>query len=217
MNRVYTDVANNMKKLLQILFLTQFILLSCNSKTEKKAELKKPVSTESLSQTIKVSETEKDKTVEIDTAKIKKYAQQILDNKIYPSDDNETFECINQLFAENQKDINFYFNVFRVIVKKSDGALSEAIGQYVMSFLRSNPDFFIEKYSEFDSDEKNKFVGFMAYEFYFSETDYKTEINEYFAKVSNGIKSESETKTKTKFLTELKESVIKETESIINE
>jgi hypothetical protein len=179
--------------------------------------LKKPVSTESLSQTIKVSETEKDKTVEIDTAKIKKYAQQILDNKIYPSDDNETFECINQLFAENQKDINFYFNVFRVIVKKSDGALSEAIGQYVMSFLRSNPDFFIEKYSEFDSDEKNKFVGFMAYEFYFSETDYKTEINEYFAKVSNGIKSESETKTKTKILTEMKESVIKETESIINE
>ncbi len=204
-----------MKKLLQIILLTQFILLSCNSKTEKKAELKKPISTESLSQNIKVSEIEKNNTVEIDTAKIKKYAIQILENKVYPSDDDETFECINQLFAENQKDLNFYFKVFRVIVKKSDGALSEAIGQYVMSFLRSNPDFFIEKYSKFNSDEKNKFIGFMAYEFYFSETDYKTEISEFFAKVSNEIKSKSE--SKTKILSEIKESVTKETENIINE
>jgi uncharacterized membrane-anchored protein YjiN (DUF445 family) len=204
-----------MKKLLQILFLVQFTFLSCNSRTEKKTELKKPTITENLSSVnqIKVSQTEKEKEAKIDTAKIKKYAQQILENKIYPSDDDETFGCMNQLFTENQKDLNLYFNVFRVIVKKSDGALSEVVGQYILNFLKSNPDFFIKQYSEFDSEEKNRFTGFMAYEFYFSETDYKAEIDEFFTKVSNGIKSESE----TRILTEIKESVKKETESIINE
>lgn len=73
----------------------------------------------------------------------------------------------------------------------------------------------IQKYLEFELAEQNKFIGFMAYEFYFSRTDYKAEIAEFFKKVNNGIKSKSE--TKTQILTEMEKSVTKETERIINE
>lgn len=204
-----------MKTLLLILLLSQFILLSCNSKKEKETESEKPVITATYSHVIDNSEIEEDEISKIDTTKIREYAQQILENKIVPSDNDETFECLNQLFVENQKDLNFYFNVFRVIVKKSDGALSEVIGQYIIRFLRSNPDFFIEKYSKFDSDEKDEFIGFMAYEFCFSDKDYKTEISDFFAEVSTGIKSKSE--SKTKILSEMQELVTKETGRIINE
>jgi hypothetical protein len=204
-----------MKKLLQLILFIQFALLSCNSKTEKKTESKKSYSTEKVKQNREVNEIEENKTVKVDTAKIKKYAQQILENKISPSDDDETFECMNQLLIENQKDLDFYFNVFRVIVKKSDGALSEVIGQYVMGLLKSKPDFFIEQYSEFKLEEQQRFIEFMAYEFYFTEPEHIAEINQYFTEVNSRIKQNTE--PKRKYLNSIKELTKVATEKIIEE
>lgn len=202
-----------MKKRLRILFLVQFIFFSCYPKTTKKNELGSSICTKisSYSDQTNISIIK----IKIDSTKIKKYAQGILDNRIEPSDNNETFECINQLFAEKEKDLNFYFEVFRVIAKKSDGALSEVIGQYVVKFLKFDPDFFIEKYSKFDTDEKNRFIGFIAYEFYAPETDYKAKMDLFFSGINNEIKSQSD--SEMKILTEMKKSVTKETERITNE
>ena len=201
-----------MKKLLQILFLVQFILISCEKKSEKKASNKKVVIEKSLTK-------EETKTVEseskIDTTKIRKYAESILKNKIYPSDNDETFECIKQMFTEDQNDLEFYFKVFRVIVEKSDGALSEAIGLEIMNFIKYNPDFFIEKYSEFKLEEKQRFIGFMAYEFYFTEPEHKVEIERYFTEINTKIKQSTE--PKRKYLNSIKELTKIETEKIINE
>ena len=150
-----------------------------------------------------------------DKTKIKKYAKSILDNKIYPSDDDETFECIRQIFTNEPTDLEFYFNVFRVIVKKSDGALAEAIGLEIMNFIKFNPDFFLEQYSNFELDEKNKFIGNIAYEFYFSEPDHNTEIDKYFGEVNSRIKLKTEANLKQ--LETIKELTKKVTEEIINE
>ncbi|MDN3494225.1 hypothetical protein [Winogradskyella bathintestinalis] len=201
-----------MKKLLQILFLVQFVLISCEKKSEKKTDNKKVSIEKSLTK-------EETKTVEIepkiDTAKIRKYAELILKNEIYPSDNDETFECIKQIFTEEENDLEFYFKVFRVIVEKSDGALSEAIGLEIMNFIKYNPDFFIEQYSEFDLEEKQKFIGFMAYEFYFTEPEHNAEINQYFTEVNSRIKQSTE--PKRKYLNSIKELTKIATEEIINE
>ncbi len=206
-----------MKILLQIIFLVLFTLISCTKKKEKKVESDKYDTIEKTSKLI----TEKDSIIEnsdsepINLIGTRIYAQKILNNEIQPSDNDETFECMNQLITENEEDLKFYFEVFRVIVKKSDGALSEVIGMHIMSFLKYNPDFFIEKYLSFNSDEKDNFIGFIAYEFYFSDSDYEVEIDEFFTRVNKGIKSDSE--SKSKILTEIKSMVIKDTERILNE
>ena len=166
---------------------------------------------------IEVIEESEDKKIELksNTTEIRKYAELILANEIYPSDDDETFECIKELFTNDKDDLEFYFKVFRVIVKKSDGALAEAIGLEIMNFIKFNPDFFLEQYSNFDLDEKNNFIGHIAYEFYFSEPDHNAEINQYFDKVNSRIKLKTESKTKQ--LDTIKELTKKATEKIINE
>jgi hypothetical protein len=201
-----------MKKLLQILFLVQFILISCEKKNGKKADNKKVEIEKSLTK-------KETKTLEIepkiDTEKIRKYAELILKNEIYPSDNDETFECIKQMFTKEKNDLEFYFKVFRVIVEKSDGALSEAIGLEIMNFIKYNPDFFIEQYSEFELEEKQRFIGFMAYEFYFTEPEHNAEINQYFTEVNS--RFEQSTEPKRKYLNSIKELTKIATEEIINE
>ncbi|WP_299116459.1 hypothetical protein [uncultured Winogradskyella sp.] len=201
-----------MKKLLQILFLVQFVLISCEKEGEKKADNKKVTIEKSLTK-------EETKTVEtepkIDTTKIRTYAELILKNEIYPSDNDETFECIKQMFTKDKNDLEFYFKVFRVIVEKSDGSLSESIGLEIMNFIKFNPDFFIEQYSEFKLEEKQKFIEFMAYEFYFNEPEHNAEINQYFTEVNSRIKQSTE--PKRKYLNSIKELTKIATEEIINE
>lgn len=191
-----------MKKLFQILFLIQFILISCNKKSEEKSFTKKE------SEIIKTES-------KIDSTKVREYAEAILKNEVYPTDNDETFECIKQMFTNEKDDLEFYFKVFRIIVEKSDGALSEAIGIEIMSFLKYNPDFFIEQYSEFKLEEKQKFIGFMASEFYFTEPNHNAEIKQYFSEVSSKIKHSTE--LKRKYLNSIKELTKVETEKIIKE
>ena len=150
-----------------------------------------------------------------ESIRIKNYAQMILDNKIQPSDNDETFECIDQLYIENQNDLDFYFEVFRVIVDKSDGALSEVIGLHIMSLLKLYPDFFISKYSEFEPSEKMKYIDQISFEFYYSDDNYKTEINNFFEKVTNHLVSKS--KNQIEILAEIRSTVLKETERILEE
>jgi hypothetical protein len=211
---IHKYVANNMKKLHQILFLVLFILISCKKKSEKKAEKKEVIIEKSLTkEDIKTIELETEPKIE--TLKIRKYAESILKNEIYPSDNDETFECIKQIFTKDKNDLKFYFKVFRVIVEKSDGALSEAIGLYVMDFIKYNPDFFIEQYSEFKLEEQKRFINSMAYEFYFTEPEHNAEIARYFTEVNS--KLNQSTEPKRKYLSAIKELTKIATEEIVNE
>jgi hypothetical protein len=207
-NTKQLNVRYNMKKLLQILFFVQFILISCEKKaTNKKVVIEKLLPKEET-KTFKIEP-------KIDTTTIIKYAESILKNEIYPSDNDETFECIKKIFTKDQNDLEFYFKVFRVIIEKSDGALSETIGLEIMNFIKYNPDFFIEKYSEFKLEEQQRFIGFMAYEFYFTEPEHKAEIDRYFTEVNSKIKQSTE--PKRKYLNSIKELTKIATEEIINE
>jgi hypothetical protein len=178
-----------MKKLLPIIFLTQILLLSCNTTKENKTESKKQTSEKIIVENKKEVKEIKGKT---DLNQIKKYAKLILKNEINPSDNEETFECIEQILIKNQSELEFYFDVFRIIVKKSDGALSEMVGATIMDFIKFNPDFFIIQYSQFSAEEKNRFIDYLSYELYLSET----KIDDYFLEVNSTIKLKTEPKIK---------------------
>ena len=81
--------------------------------------------------------------------------------------------------------------------------------------MEFNPDYFIKQYSKFEFGEKNRFIGHMAYEFYFSEPEHNAEIDRYFKKVN--FKFQLTTEPKRKYLNSIKELTRKATEEIINE
>jgi hypothetical protein len=192
------------------------ILLSCKTEKEKEKVTKNQNITETSSEIID-SNNEiliEAKTL-VDTTKIRSFAESILNNTAVPSDNDETFECLKQIFTTNRSDLEFYFNVFRVIVKKSDGALAEVIGLEIMNFLRFNPDYFIKQYSNFDLEEKNMFINHLAFEFYFTQPEHNEEIDRFFQEVN--LKLKSNTESKRKYLNSIKELTKIETQRIVDE
>ncbi|MBL7889283.1 MAG: hypothetical protein JNL24_07000 [Bacteroidia bacterium] len=113
------------------------------------------------------------------------FAQGILDNTIQPSDNNETFACLDSLDDDNADTRQFYFQVYRVIAQKSDGALSEVVGSYTKSYMQLFPQEALNYYKTFDDKEKNLFIDNLAYEFYASGSDYEQDIQNYFSEIEN--------------------------------
>lgn len=111
------------------------------------------------------------------------FAQGILDNTIQPSDNNETFACLDSLDDDNANTRQFYFQVYRVIAKKSDGALSEVVGSYTKSYMQLFPQEALNYYKTFDEKEKNLFIDNLAYEFYASGSDYEQDIQNYISEI----------------------------------
>ena len=158
-----------MKKHILILILTT-LLISCSVKGNQERIL---ISNDSNSKTETLNQTKSD------SISSKEYGQLILNGEVKPSDNEATYNCLLELIAENQNDLDFYFSVYRKVSGHADGALSEMISGIIKTFFELNPDFCIEKLKSFESKEKDSFIEYIAYEFYASGIDYDTEINEY--------------------------------------
>jgi hypothetical protein len=99
----------------------------------------------------------------------KLHADSILADNIIPMDDEATFACMDSLMSVNPETRNFYFKVMRVIVSKSDGALSEMVGVKLKKYLELFAYEFFENYKTLLNIEKESFVSFIGREFYLSE------------------------------------------------
>jgi hypothetical protein len=119
---------------------------------------------------------------------IRDFGQGIIDGKIEPEANNETIACLDSIDDKNAETRQFYFQVYRVIAKKSDGALSEIIGSYTKTYLQICPKEALNNYIKFDTNEKNIFVDNLAYEFYASGLSYREDIDNYFALIYDNCK-----------------------------
>jgi hypothetical protein len=112
-----------------------------------------------------------------DTIDTKVFANKLLRGLAKVSDDTPTFACMDSLTSNNVETRDFYWQVFQVILKKSDGALSEVVGGYLLAYLQKYPDEFAKKYSKLNKELKSQCVHFAAYEYSFSdENDKKNQI-----------------------------------------
>jgi len=74
---------------------------------------------------------------------------------------------MDSLSAENAPTRAFYFPVFNKIVRKSDGALSEVVGQYIMKYIEAFPKEFADKYKSLHEDALKSWASYVAYELNF--------------------------------------------------
>ncbi len=126
----------------------------------------------------------------IDSTKL--FAQAILDDKVNPSDDDCTFDCLDRITSKNIEERKYYFEVLKVILIKSDGALSEVVGAYLLKYINKYPNEAIRNYYTLDTILKDRFIGFISYELSFEENtgNSKEFIDLYFRKIAKKINSE---------------------------
>ena len=122
-------------------------------------------------------------TISTTQSTIRLFGQSILDNKVQPSDNENTFACLDSLDDDNQETRTFFFKVYRAIAKKSDGALGEVVGGYTKSYFQLFPEEAFNHYKQFDKTEQTLFINNIAYEFYASGSDYKQDIENYFSEI----------------------------------
>ena len=116
------------------------------------------------------------------------YANQLLEEKTGVSDDGPVNACLDSLKSANPAVRNFYWKVFRIILRDSDGALSETLGSRLIDLIHRNTQEFIVQYEVCDMTIRAKCTSFMAYENYMEDTGEK-EIDETFSRLKTGCKN----------------------------
>ncbi|MBB6611895.1 hypothetical protein H7F15_12660 [Pontibacter sp. Tf4] len=158
-----------MKTLLAILSLTA--LFSCSYVSEKETE---------STTTNQTSEIPLPVTAEEDTLRIPSHqyyladlSQQeivrlILKDSLQPADNHVTFALMDSLSSSNKATRDSVFPAFKVVVEKSDGALSEVVGLYAMKYVEAYPKEFAERYSCCPV-ELSQLTNYIGYEIMMSE------------------------------------------------
>lgn len=116
---------------------------------------------------------------------VRLHGQKIIDNQIQPSDDDLTFACLANLYADNATDRAFYFKVYVVMARKSNGALSEGICGYIKTYLELYPAEAIEDFNHLGKSDQDRFIEYVSFEFYASGEDYKADIDDYFNSIAS--------------------------------
>jgi len=106
---------------------------------------------------------------EIDT-----YSKMFYQGQFALSDDTLTFAFLDSVLTTNQETQSFYLHVFNYAVKVADGALAEVMGSYCKPYFEKNTCRFIDlKTDEQYSDYYQKWIDFIAFEYYFEEKPYE--------------------------------------------
>ncbi len=109
--------------------------------------------------------------IKIDTNDTREFADKLLKDLDRPSDNQQTFACMDSLVSNKIKTRDFYWQVFQVILTKSDGALSEVVGVYLIAYLEKYPLEFTQRYKKLDKKLQSKCVHYTASELYFDESN----------------------------------------------
>jgi hypothetical protein len=165
---VLTIKIREMKNLFTTTILL-LIIIGCNNKSVVNNQNNPPIN----------SSNSVEKPIKIDT---KVFADSVLKGLKRPSDDDATFACMDSLTSNNSRTRDFYWQVFQVILDKSDGALSEVVGADLIDYFVKYPREFAMKYAKLGKNRRDKCIFFVASEYYLSiETE--GEINEIFKKI----------------------------------
>jgi len=123
-------------------------------------------------------------------------------------DEELTFSVMDSIFTSDDLNRHYYFEIFKEISRKSDGALSEVIGGYYIELLRKYPCFFIDKINnEFNNGDIEMMIDFMAFEYHF-EKDSEIKVKKDLEKVR------IECETDTQKINEFQSMVLKAIENI---
>ena len=88
--------------------------------------------------------------------------------KFTASDDSLTFNLLDTLTSRNDHFFPFFFSIFNGILIKSDGALSEVMGDYCFRIVSNYPnEIFV--FFHYNKEYQKQYTSFLGEEFYFKQ------------------------------------------------
>ncbi len=106
---------------------------------------------------------------------IDKYSKLFYDGKFAASDDDFTFAFLDSVLTTNSETKTFYLYVFNCVLRISDGALAEYISHDCRLYFEKYPCEFLDiKKSRLYSDNYEKWINLMAFDYYGGEDEIKT-------------------------------------------
>ncbi len=91
------------------------------------------------------------------------------------TDDENTFEILDELVSADSELFPFYYYIFNKICSESDGAVSEILGKYCLQIIMNDPNYVINHFTfERENIKKDKYAyqlfgEFLGMEMYFKE------------------------------------------------
>jgi hypothetical protein len=101
----------------------------------------------------------------------KQFAELILKDSIYPSDNFSTFRVMDSLEAKSYEDRKYYFRVFLKIIGKADGALAEAVGDPAMMYVENHTIEFLDFASAINKKDFESWANYVGVEIYLSSRE----------------------------------------------
>jgi hypothetical protein len=98
---------------------------------------------------------------------LRSVAALIMADSLMPSDNIVTMRIIDSATGENAGSRAYYFKALNKIAFKSDGALSEILGDYLIDFVGKYTEEFATQLKTMNADEKSTWVYFMSRELAF--------------------------------------------------
>lgn len=165
-------------------FCTLILLISC---TGRQKETKNSVSDNVVrKETIAVNDTLREPYHYHYLADIspREFAELIMKDSVRPSDNFSTFRVMDSLNAKSLEDRKFYFKVFLNIMKKSDGAIAEAVGSPAYDYAEKHTKEFFELSQAITKEQFELWANNVGVEIYLSSQDNPTkEAEEYYKKL----------------------------------
>lgn len=147
-----------------------------------------------------------------DTINLFQFGQAIIGGKIEFLTDKRAWRCLDSLASKNSETRQFFFQVYRTISAKADGAIGEVIGGSIKGYFSDYPIECISNYKVLSADEQRAFIGWIAFEFYSSSADYKKDIIEFTGKIQEELKTPED----KSLVAEISEQIIQEAQKLYN-
>jgi hypothetical protein len=149
------------------LFIYTFPVLLLLSGCQDKPAIAKPPA--SVVDTLPTPKTTPETMAPPDSATIRAFAEKVLNGSEKVTDNQLTSACMGQIFSDDPATRDYYWKVFEIILRDSDGALSESVDGTMVNYLEEFPDEFARRYTLLTKQLQSACVMHAAFESYMDE------------------------------------------------
>lgn len=140
---------------------------------------------------------------------LRSFSNAILNDGLAPGDNALTLMCLDSLLSPVRSVRDHYFSVFLVICAKADGVLTELVSATGLDYIEQFPEEAIGRVKELPDVDREMLSERLAYDFYASGGQIKSDVNEYFQDIEKAVSPEL-----ASVATGLKKSIIEDAQEL---
>jgi hypothetical protein len=99
------------------------------------------------------------------------WGRDLLDGRVFPSDNDMTFECVKRMNSTDSTERTFYFRCFQKICETSDGVVGEILGDALCDYWNEHPFEAYSRWKALQQKDLDLLESNMAFVYYAGTED----------------------------------------------